>query len=78
MRRPYRRLAIEVARRLAGLDTVELWLQYLALGGTAGAGEVIAFLEGSGPLGERDCELLEAAVADGPEHVRLGSPGEQS
>lgn len=52
----------EAARRRAGLSVEQLWLDYLALGGEAGLGELESCLQGLTPLRRSQQQVLAHAL----------------
>jgi len=57
-----RRLLFEAARITAGWTIQQLWVGYLAVGGTGDAFDIEAYLHGLGPLSNDQQDTLASAV----------------
>ena len=57
-----RHLLFETARARAGWTIQQLWVNYLALGGTSDAFDIEAYLHGLGPLSNDQQDALANAV----------------
>lgn len=55
-------LRLEDARRQLGLSTMELWVDYFALGGTLDAIQLNGYLRGDGDIGNADHNVLVHAL----------------
>jgi len=55
-------LRLEDARRQLGLSTMELWVDYFALGGTLDAIQLSGYLRGDGDIGDADHNVLVHAL----------------
>ena len=51
-------LRLEDARRQLGLSTMEVWVDYFALGGTLDAIQLDGYLRGDGDIGNADHNVL--------------------
>ena len=61
--------AVELARLRADLSVQQLWLRYLALGGSGDAFEVDGYLQGLVPLDAFQQDVLAQAVNEGLEEL---------
>src|SRR3712207_876268 len=61
--------AVEVARLRADLSVQQLWLRYLALGGSSDAFDVDGYLQGLVPLESFQQDVLAQAVNEGLEEL---------
>ena len=64
---------LDDARRLLGLSTMELWVDYFALGGILDAIQLDRYLRGDGEIGNADRNVLvhalnEVFTARGQDH----------
>ena len=57
-----RHLLFETARTRAGWTIQQLWVGYLAVGGTSDAFDIEAYLHGLGPLSDNQQDILANAV----------------
>jgi hypothetical protein len=55
-------LPVEDARRQLGLSTMELWVDYFALGGILDAIQLDRYLRGDGEMGNADHNVLVHAL----------------
>ena len=55
-------LRLEDARRQLGLSTMEVWVDYFALGGTLDAIQLNGYLRGDGDIGDADHNVLVHAL----------------
>ena len=55
-------LRVEDARRRLGLSTMELWVDYFALGGILDAIQLDRYLRGDGEMGNADHNVLVHAL----------------
>ena len=55
-------LRLDDARRQLGLSTMELWVDYFALGGTLDATQLDRYLRGDGDIGNADHNVLVHAL----------------
>jgi hypothetical protein len=55
-------LALDIARRNAGLTLTELWLRYFALGGEGTPGELESFLHGASPTDPHEHSIVAHAI----------------
>jgi hypothetical protein len=49
---------VEAARSMLGLSTSALWIDYLALGGILGPGDLTAFLDGYRDISDHEHDIL--------------------
>jgi hypothetical protein len=54
----------EAARKRAGWTVQQLWVGYLAVGGSRGAFDIEAYLYGLGPLSDDQQDVLAIAVKE--------------
>ena len=64
---------VETARRRAELTVQELWLRYIALGGTGDAFDVDGYLQGLVPLDTFQQDVLAQAVNEELAETLLGA-----
>jgi hypothetical protein len=55
-------LGLEDARRQLGVSTIDLWVDYFALGGTLDASQLDRYLHGDGEIGNADHNVLVHAL----------------
>ena len=55
-------LRLEDARRQLGVSTIDLWVDYFALGGTLDAIQLDRYLRGDGEIGNADHNVLVHAL----------------
>ena len=55
-------LRLDDARRQLGVSTIDLWVDYFALGGTLDATQLDHYLRGDGDIGNADHNVLVHAL----------------
>jgi hypothetical protein len=57
-----RAVAVEAAREMLDMSLLDLWVEYVALGGSLSPGKVRAFLVGERLIGDHDHDVLVHAL----------------
>ena len=57
-----RAVAVEAARQMLDMSLLDLWLDYVGLGGSLLPGEIHTFLVGGGRIGDHDHDVLVQAL----------------